>query len=98
MLTPSGVLSRMDQRVGHMVGQALAQDGVDVRTGTEISRVSRERTDGPVTVTIDGQDLVADELLVATGRRPNSGGIGLQSVGLQPGQALEVDTTGLGGR
>jgi len=96
MLAHSGVLSRMDQRVGHMVGQALAQDGVDVRTGIEISRVSREGTDGPVTVTTgDGQDLVADELLVATGRRPNSGDVGLRSVGLRPGQALEVNTTGL---
>jgi pyruvate/2-oxoglutarate dehydrogenase complex dihydrolipoamide dehydrogenase (E3) component len=96
MLTPSGVLSRMDERVGQLVARALAEDGVDVRIGAAISRVSREGTDGPVTVTTaDGQDVVADELLVATGRRPNSGDIGLQSVGLQPGQALEVDTTGL---
>jgi pyruvate/2-oxoglutarate dehydrogenase complex dihydrolipoamide dehydrogenase (E3) component len=96
MLTPSGVLSRMGERVGQTVGQALAQDGVDVRIGTRISRVSREGADGPVTVTVaDGQDVVADELLVATGRRPNSGDVGLQSVGLEPGQALEVDTTGL---
>ncbi len=49
MLTPSGVLSRMGQRVGQTVGPALAQDGVDVRTGIRISRVSREGAAGGCT-------------------------------------------------
>lgn len=77
MLTPSGVLSRMDPRIGQLVAEALSQDGIDVRTETKVARIEREGADGPVTVTTaDGASVVADELLVATGRRPNTGDIG----------------------
>ena len=37
----------------------------------------------------------ADELLVATGRRPATSDLGLETVGLTPGDWLEVDDTGL---
>ena len=37
----------------------------------------------------------ADQLLVATGRRPATSDLGLETVGLTPGDWLEVDDTGL---
>jgi dihydrolipoamide dehydrogenase len=41
---------------------------------------------------IDGEaPVVTDELLVATGRRPRTDDIGIDSVGLEPGAAIEVD-------
>jgi pyruvate/2-oxoglutarate dehydrogenase complex dihydrolipoamide dehydrogenase (E3) component len=40
-------------------------------------------------------DLVADELLVAVGRTPRTTGLGLESVGLTPGDWLTVDDSGL---
>lgn len=42
----------------------------------------------------DGTALTADELLVATGRRPATGDVGLDAVGLPTDAALAVDTTG----
>jgi dihydrolipoamide dehydrogenase len=39
----------------------------------------------------DGSELVVDELLLATGRAPRTGDIGLQSVGLTPGDWLKTD-------
>ena len=52
----------------------FSQDGNGVRTETKVARVERESADGPVTVTTaDGASVVADELLVAIGRRPNTG-------------------------
>lgn len=39
----------------------------------------------------DGTTLVGDELLVATGRRPNTADLGLDAVGLEPGRYVEVD-------
>ena len=34
---------------------------------------------------------MADELLVAIGRRPRTDDLGLDSVGLEPGESIEVD-------
>jgi pyruvate/2-oxoglutarate dehydrogenase complex dihydrolipoamide dehydrogenase (E3) component len=96
MMSPSRLLARMDSRVGQLVTEALSPDGVDVRIDTKVVRVERDGADGPVTVTTaDGASVIADELLVATGRRPNTADIGVETVGLEPGRALEVDTTGL---
>jgi pyruvate/2-oxoglutarate dehydrogenase complex dihydrolipoamide dehydrogenase (E3) component len=45
-----------------------------------------------VTVTLaDGRDLEGDELLVSVGRRPRTQDLGLETVGLEPGRAVEVD-------
>src|SRR5207248_10320060 len=41
----------------------------------------------------DAETIVAEELLVATGRKPHTDGIGLETVGLEPGTWLEVDDT-----
>ena len=83
------------------VADGLTAAGVTVRLGTSVTRVQRPDVNdagvgrlhgGPVTVTLaSGEDLSADELVVATGRRPNSADIGLQHVGLQPGGYVDVD-------
>ena len=43
---------------------------------------------GPVTVTCAGRTIEADEILVATGRRPLLTGMGLEVVGLEPDDVL----------
>ncbi len=87
----SRLLERMEPLAGEMVSAAFAEQGVGVRTGTGVTRVSR-RTDGPVTLALsDGGTLEADELLVATGRWLNTDDIGLESVGLEPGRPVAVD-------
>jgi len=39
----------------------------------------------------DGREIVADEILVAVGRRPATADLGLESVGLAPGRYVDVD-------
>jgi dihydrolipoamide dehydrogenase len=52
----------------------------------------RAGPDGPVVATLeDGRELTGDEILVAVGRRPATGSIGLETVGLEPGRFVEVD-------
>ena len=95
LLARSGLLGGFEERAGELVADSLRSMGVDVRTSTSAARVQREGADGPVTVHLpDGSSLVADELLVATGRGPASGDVGAGSVGLEPGEPLTVDTTG----
>jgi dihydrolipoamide dehydrogenase len=47
----------------------------------------------PVTVVIDGDDVVAYEVLIAAGRTPRSSELGLEVVGLEPGGYVETDDT-----
>jgi dihydrolipoamide dehydrogenase len=86
------VLSREEPFAGEEVGGALReQHGVDVRTGAKVVRVGR---DGDV-VTVgldDGSALAAAEILVAVGRKPRTGEIGLDSVDVEPGKAGFLDT------
>ena len=70
--------------------RALRDEGVDVRTGTDVQRVAHES--GRFVVVLADGVLEADELLVATGRTPNLDDVGLASVGLDPdADTVEVD-------
>ena len=86
------ILGSLEPFAGEQVTAGLRELGVDVRTNTATSRVDRDE-DG-VTITLgDGSTVVAVEVLAATGRRPRSGDIGLESVGLEPGRYIDVDDT-----
>lgn len=91
----SGLLERMEPFAGELVGRALAEAGADIRTGTSVTAVRRTGPgdgSGPVTLVLDGGgELEADEVLFATGRAPRTEDIGLETIGLSPGQWLEVD-------
>jgi pyruvate/2-oxoglutarate dehydrogenase complex dihydrolipoamide dehydrogenase (E3) component len=89
-----GLLPRMEPFAGELVGHVLAKAGVDVRIGVAVTGVRRPGGTGPVTLTLeDGGEVEADEVLFATGRRPFTDDIGLDTVGLAPGSWLEVDDT-----
>lgn len=67
----------------------LVADGVRVLTGRDTTEVAH--ADGRFTVTLDdGEQLGADRLLVAAGRTPNLGDLGLDTVGISADD-IEVD-------
>ena len=77
-----GLLGRHEPFAGEAVRTALEADGVDVRLSTKAESVDRPGGSGEVTVSLsDGSSVVADELLVAVGRRPATEGLGLEAVG-----------------
>ena len=83
------LLPRAEPAASELLEKAFAAAGITVLTGAKATAVARDRE---VTVTLeDGRKLVADELLVATGRTPASGSLGLETVGLEPGSYVEVD-------
>lgn len=72
------------------VTAAFTREGIDVRTGTEVRAV--EHGDGEFRLSLPDGEVLVDELLVATGRRANLRGIGLETVGLDPDAGrIEVD-------
>ncbi|WP_434809971.1 dihydrolipoyl dehydrogenase family protein [Microbacterium sp. bgisy189] len=92
MLVRSGVLGGLEPIAGEAVRAALRADGVDVRLGVEPVGVERD-PDGRVLVALPDGEVRADEILVATGRTPRTGDLGLDSIGLEPGTWLDVDDT-----
>jgi pyruvate/2-oxoglutarate dehydrogenase complex dihydrolipoamide dehydrogenase (E3) component len=89
------LLAREEPFAGDQVRAGLEADGVTVLTGTRLTGV-RRAADGTVTLSFEGRgDLVADELLVAAGRRPATDDLGLETLGggLEPGRPVEVDDT-----
>ncbi|ANJ27601.1 dihydrolipoyl dehydrogenase family protein [Agromyces aureus] len=91
VLARSGLLGAMEPFVGDAVTAGLRGLGATVRTGVQATLVERT-ADGEVVLTLDdGSTVVADEVLVATGRKPRTDAIGLETVGLEPGDWLRVD-------
>jgi dihydrolipoamide dehydrogenase len=86
------LLAREEPFAGEEVARAFESEGIRVLTGSHLQEVRRTGTTGPVTgVLEDGNEVTADELLVAVGRRPHTSDLGLETVGLEPGGAIEVD-------
>lgn len=75
------LLRGFDEEVRDALGEAYAQR-MDLRLGRTLQRL--ERADGGIRATLDdGASLVVDQVLVATGRRPNVAGLGLERVGIE---------------
>src|SRR5262249_32035249 len=73
------LLPRVDEEAAGLVEEALRQDGVDVRTGA-----TAEAFESATALRLAGGDRIEFErLLLATGRRPNVGG--LEPLGLELG-------------
>ena len=62
----------------------LAADGVTLRLGQHAT-VARHEHGEYVLGLSSGEQVRGDRLLVATGRAPRTGGIGLESIGVEPG-------------
>ncbi len=88
------VLETAEPKASELVTAALRDRGVDVRLRTGATAVRRDAAG--VTVTTDsGEEITGDELLVAVGRTPASGDLGLATVGLRDGSWLPTDDSGL---
>jgi pyruvate/2-oxoglutarate dehydrogenase complex dihydrolipoamide dehydrogenase (E3) component len=85
------LLATEEPFVGAEIRGAFEDEGITVHLDAEAVRAERDGG-GPVTLTLaDGTALVADEIVVATGRRPNTGDLGLETVGLEPGRSIGTD-------
>ncbi len=76
------VLPNEDAEVGRYIRARLGDEGIVVHTGFTTARIARE---GASTV-IHGQDgsrIVADDLFVAAGRRPNTAGLETERAGVE---------------
>lgn len=85
------LLSGEHDRVGELVAELLQAEGIEARLGASAEHI--EERGGLLRVTVDdGSELEAERLLVATGRRPRTAGVGLESAGARLGErGIEID-------
>jgi dihydrolipoamide dehydrogenase len=84
------LLGREEPFAGDEVLAAFEAEDITVLLDARAAKASR--SDDGVTVTLeDGRAVMADELLVGVGRRPNTADVGLDTVGLEPGRPVAVD-------
>jgi len=78
---------------GEILAAALRRAGAEIYLGSRATKVERT-SDGLTLALADGTRIDADRLLLASGRRPRLGGLGLDALGLEvtPGMALPTTT------
>jgi glutathione reductase (NADPH) len=88
------VLRGFDEECRTAVHEALKESGIKMRTETEIGRIVKKSDKGPYEIhTPLGGMFETDLVMYATGRAPNTKGIGLEKVGvhLNKAGAISVD-------
>jgi pyruvate/2-oxoglutarate dehydrogenase complex dihydrolipoamide dehydrogenase (E3) component len=82
------LLGRVHEEAGDLLGDVFRTEGIDVRTGVAVAKVEP----GVMLTLSDGSTVEAERLLVATGRRANSGDLGLEQLGVTIGpRGIAVD-------
>ncbi|MDX1689931.1 MAG: NAD(P)/FAD-dependent oxidoreductase [Acidimicrobiia bacterium] len=77
---------------GTELAESFEDLGIRVLTEATVTGVAREGPDDPVVATLEGGGTIeADELLLAVGRRPRTRDLGIETIGLDPGEYLGVD-------
>ncbi|MFT6559515.1 glutathione-disulfide reductase [Sneathiella sp.] len=76
------ILRGFDHHVQAMVAQEITKKGVDLRTHANPAKIEKT-ADGLVITLEDGSVIEADAIMYATGRRPNTHGLGLEAVGVE---------------
>jgi mercuric reductase len=84
------ILTGYEPEIIESLTEILREEGLQIVTGAQVRGVSREGEGMAMVIQRHGsnQTLTAEMLLVATGRRPNTQGIGLEHAG------VEVDASG----
>ena len=98
------ILDKYEPLVGDRLAEVFKQRGISIHNNVNVKEVKRiidSRTSkqennggGSVQIILDyGNTISAEELSVTVGRKPNTDKLGLETVGLRPGDWLDVDDT-----
>jgi mercuric reductase len=91
ILARSTLLSHEDPAIGEAIKAVFLAEGIEVREHTQVSQVAH--LDGEFVLATRHGELRADQLLVASGRVPNTRGLALQAAGVALGAqgAIVID-------
>ena len=84
------ILRHYDQQIVDRLLQISLRKGIEFRFNAKIDRIERAEG-GPLHISMTGcDDIEADELLFAVGRKPNIEGLGLEAVGVDLGDKGQI--------
>lgn len=82
-----------DQEIGDALAQYLTEEGMTIFAGAKIHKVSQNGKGYKVEIEKDGKHtILAEQLLVATGRRPNTESLRLKEIGVELGPKGHIRT------
>ena len=82
------LLPMADEEISKQLTQSLRRLRVQMHTGVKVARVDKS---GGLKVILDtGEELQGDKMLVSVGRRVNTEGLGLESVGINTNATREI--------
>jgi mercuric reductase len=88
VLVRSRLARREEPEIAAAISDAFAADGIEVIEDVQLTAVRCD--DNKVVVATGGGEFGAEQLLVATGRRPRTDGLALDAVGVELGAGGEV--------
>ena len=80
------LMPRVDREAAELLQASFEEEGIRVLLGAEVRSVSSDRLKPVPAVRVElanGDELGAEQLLVATGRKPNVEGLGLEQLGVE---------------
>jgi glutathione reductase (NADPH) len=88
------ILRQYDQQIVDRLMQISVRKGIDFKFHATIEQIEK-REDGTLHVRMTGcDDIEADEVLFATGRKPNTSGLGLETAGVDIGDKGQIKVDG----
>ncbi len=81
------ILPKEDEEVAAFVAETLAEEGVDIRTGFDVSEVR----DGRLVGSPEDSSIPFDALIVAVGRKARLTGYGLEELGIETGRNIATN-------
>ncbi len=95
------LISREDEDISQAIREILEEEGITVLTGAEVRSVAK--TDDGVSVRLGDRDITGSDLLLAVGRVPNTGDLGLEAAGvktdargyIEVGEDLQTNVKGI---
>ena len=91
----SRLLPHGEPEISEALAEILGREGVAARSGVEYVRIDRSGKGIALTMDVDGRRemIEADKVLIATGRTPNTEGLGLDRIGVElaPNGGIQVD-------
>lgn len=83
------VLRGFDDEARDLVAAEMRENGIDICTDTNVVDL-KPHADGILVLGTNGDEKVFDQVIYATGRDPNTAGLGLKEVGVKLGRRGEI--------
>ena len=83
------ILRGFDEHLRDALTEELQKRGIDVVCGAEIAKIDKGWTELTVTLN-NGSTIATGQVMFATGRKPNTDGLGLEAVGVKLGSKGQI--------